>query len=98
MKAEYPNQLDYNGLNEITKAFVIAKQRYSIMGELLNMSNGVWLSYITPFSENIHPLRLVIEKCIDINNTHVNFNTGENLFDRYLQQPFIFPEHMLLLF
>ena len=36
VKAEYPNQLDYNGLDEIKKAFVTTKKGYSITGELLN--------------------------------------------------------------
>ena len=41
VKAEYPNQLDYNGPNEIKKTFVTASKRYSITGELLKISNGI---------------------------------------------------------
>ena len=70
VKAEYPNQLDYNGLDEIKKAFVTAKKRYSITGELLNISNGK----ITPFWEYIYPLRL--GKCSDIDSPDGNFNTN----------------------
>ena len=40
VKAEYPNQLDYNGLEKIKKTLLTAKKRYSITGELLNMSSG----------------------------------------------------------
>ena len=52
VKAEYPNQLDYNGLDEIKKTFVIAKKRYSITGELLNMSNGKQEIRCTPILYN----------------------------------------------
>ena len=34
-------ELDYNGPNEIKKTLVTASKRYSITGELLNMSNGI---------------------------------------------------------
>ena len=41
VKTEYSNHLHYNAVEELKKTFVIAKERYSITGELLNIRNGI---------------------------------------------------------
>ena len=74
VKAEYSNQLEYNGLDEGNKKIVFANKRYFITGELLNMSNGIRLSYITKISEYIHPLWLIIKICGGKDNLRGHFN------------------------
>ena len=80
MKAEYRNQLDYNGLDKIKETFVTPTKWYFDMAEFGSMTKcipiprSMLILYKTKGSEYIHHLRLIIEKLRYFDNSHGNFN------------------------
>ena len=67
-ESQYPNQVDYNGLDKIKETLVTPKKLYFVIAEFGSMSKCIPITQSTLIlykangSEYIHHLRLIMEK------------------------------------